>query len=463
MKATRWISCFFVAAFSVSVSAFAQEIGLFQYSRPIELQEKVQEELFAVPLDSDVCAATRDGFPDLRIFDTDHRLVPFLIRTVSERRTRKVRKSWTATNPVLKPLDENGMEIHISLAKEDPAPRGLRFLTPLRNFEQQVRVFAISDGAEMPLVDGALIFDYSQFMDVRRTDVDLPATEAREFRIMVDKLTSEQESQLLELSRSLKGGAEDGRTEKTTIQRRPFRIDRIEFWNEQAEEIFNVVVVQPWAVSDLKVTQDPEHKQTLAEFSSRREPLTALKVVTSSRNFSRRAEVQIETDSATGSKWKTIAEATISKFQLRDFHEEHVTIDLPETRHEHFRVVINNGDSPEIPIDSIEATGHRYEVVFLRQPDQIVQLAYGSESADSPEHDTVALTTALAKKIKPVAATLGVPSKILSAAQRPADIKRLLNNPFVLGAVIAVLVTVLGWGLYQASRRIDQMPRGDSE
>ena len=140
-----------------------------------------------------------------------------------------------------------------------------------------------------------------------------------------------------------------------------------------------------------------------------------------------------------------------------------MTIDLPETRHEHFRVVINNGDSPEIPIDSIEATGHRYEVVFLRQPDQIVQLAYGSESADSPEHDTVALTTALAKKIKPVAATLGVPSKILSAAQRPADIKRLLNNPFVLGAVIAVLVTVLGWGLYQASRRIDQMPRGDSE
>jgi hypothetical protein len=39
--------------------------------------------------------------------------------------------------------------------------------------------------------------------------------------------------------------------------------------------------------------------------------------------------------------------------------------------------------------------------------------------------------------------------------------KDILNNPFVLGTVVILLVTILGWGLYGASRRMDQIPRGD--
>ena len=459
MNPKRWIISVALSTVILPTYGAADEPAVFRFTRPIDVEALTQEELVAVPLDSDVYAATRDRFPDLRVVGADERLVPFLIRRVSETGTQKIQKSWSASDPKLQPLDNNGMEIRISLKPEDPSPLGLRFVTPLENFEQQVRVFATADGTESTLVEEALIFDYSKFMDVRRTEVTLPATTAREFRIVIDALTSDQESQLLVLTRSMTGGNESSRTEETAVQRRPFRIDRIELWTEEADQSHQADVVQAWPVTDLKVTQDVEHKQTVAEFDSRREPLTGLRIVTSSRNFSRHATVQVATEAEDDMKWLDVASSTISQFRLRNLQEEHLMISLPETRHDRLRLVIDNGDSPELTIDAVEAVGHQYEVVYLAAPDMQSRLMYGSESADAPSHDTVALKTALAENMSPIAATLGPQSALLnSAIVKPVELKNLLNNPIFLGAIVGVLVIALGWGLYQASRRIERMP-----
>ena len=462
MTAKRSIISAVLSTLILPACGIADEPAAFRFTRPIQVEGLTQEELIAVSLDSEVFAATRDGFPDLRVVGADEKLVPFLIRSATETRTQKVRKSWTATDPALKPLENNGMEIRIELKPTDPQPVGLRFETPLQNFEQQVRIFATVDGTESTLVEEALIFDYSKFMDVRRTEVILPATTARAFRIVIDSLTSEQESQLLVMTRSITGGDESGRTEQTAIQRRPFRIDRIELWTEEADHSHQADVVQAWPVTDLKVTSDAEHQQTVAEFTSRREPLTGLRIRTSSRNFSRHATIQIRTESGNDVKWLTIAASTISQFQLRNLQEEHVTICLPETRHDRLRLVIENGDSPELAIDAVEAVGLQYEVVFLAAPDMQCRLMYGSASADAPSHDTAALNMALTNNISPIAATLGPQSVIQeSAIVKPVELKSLLNNPIVLGAIVGGLVIVLGWGLYQASRRIERMPPDD--
>ena len=462
MNPKRWIIRVVFSTLIMPTFGAADEPAVFRFTRSIEVDGLSQEELVAVPLDSDVYAATRDGFPDLRIVGADERLIPFLIRRVSETRTHKVQKSWTASDPSLRPLENDGMEIRITLKSQDPSPLGLRFVTPLQNFEQQVRVFATADGTESTLVEEALIFDYSKFMDVRRTEVILPATTAREFRIVIDSLTSEQESQLLVMTRSMTGGDESSRTEETAIQRRPFRIDRIELWTEEADQSHQADVIQAWPVTDLKVTQDAEQQQTVAEFTSRREPLNGLRIVTSSRNFSRHATVQVATEVDDDIEWLDVASSTISQFQLRNLQEEHLTISLPETRDDRLRLVIKNGDSPELAIDAVEAVGHQYEVVFLGAPDKHCRLMYGSESADAPSHDTVALKTALAENMSPIAGALGTQLELQdSGVVKAPDLKTLLNNPILLGAIVGVLVILLGWGLYQASRRIEGMPPED--
>jgi len=38
-------------------------------------------------------------------------------------------------------------------------------------------------------------------------------------------------------------------------------------------------------------------------------------------------------------------------------------------------------------------------------------------------------------------------------------LRRLLNNPIFLGVGIALMVVGLGWGLYRAGRRIEELPK----
>lgn len=461
MNLIRWMMIV-LCVVTMTHGAAADDPATFRFTRPIETEAAGEDEVYAAPLDSDTYAATRDGFPDLRVLDGEGQLVPFLIRRSAETRIDKVRKVWAASKPRLQPLDNNGMEIRFSLDPTDPIPLGMRFVTPLKDFEQQVRIFGIENGTEATLVDASLIMDYSQFMDFRRTEILLPATTAREYRIVIDALTADQESQLLELTRSMKSDAEVNRTETTTIQRRPFRIDRIELWSEEAEQSRLAEIEQQWPVSDFVVTQETSDQQTVAEFRTQREPLTALTVKTTSRNFSRHVTIQTGIGSGEDTRWQTIAESTISQFQLRELQDSRLSISIPETRHERYRILIDNHDGPELMIDGITAFGHRHEIVFLKSPEKRCRLVYGSDTAVAPSLDTVALQTGLSNNIRPIAASLGPATQrpVLTVAP-PTDWKTLFNNPFVLGTIIGVLVLALGWGLFQASRRIEQMPHKD--
>jgi hypothetical protein len=458
----RWLYLVIFLAALRTAAGRAQDGPEFRFSAPVETDSRDTEELFSVPFASDVYAATRDGFPDVRVLDSDDQLVPFLIRRVTEARTELVRRSWTVSNPSLKPQPANGLEIRVTLKPEDPQPTGIRIVTPLDNFEQEIRVFATVNGSETTLVDGTFIFDYSRFMDVRRTEISFPASAARDFRILVAALTSDQESQLQELTRSIQSDSAVSRTERTTIERRPFRIDRIEFWSEQTEQRLGADRIQPWPVTDLQVTQDEEHNQTVAAFRTQRAPLTSLKIRTPTRNFNRGVLVQVPADDQKAEQWRTIAESTISNFLLRDVHEEHLTISLPESRTDQMRVVIANGDSRELTIDGIEASGYQDEVVFLRPPNVDCRLVYGSLTTAPAQHDTAPVSTALTRGIRPVAARLGPQSARQSSPQsEPGGVRDLLNNPIVLTGLVGILVLGLGWGLFQASRRIDRMPPED--
>ena len=67
----------------------------------------------------------------------------------------------------------------------------------------------------------------------------------------------------------------------------------------------------------------------------------------------------------------------------------------------------------------------------------------------------------LNRKLVPISATLGKPSKSPVPSLTPLNPKSLLNNPILLGTIVALLVFVLGWGLYKAAGRIDMVSHGD--
>ncbi len=51
--------------------------------------------------------------------------------------------------------------------------------------------------------------------------------------------------------------------------------------------------------------------------------------------------------------------------QLRDFQQEHLTVHLPKIQRDYLRPVLDDGDSPALSIDAVNAFEHQDEVVFL--------------------------------------------------------------------------------------------------
>src|SRR5207248_2737734 len=65
---TARLAVMFCLGLSVSATAADGEPP-FRYRKDLDRGAATDEEILGVPLDSDIYAATRDGFPDLRVVD----------------------------------------------------------------------------------------------------------------------------------------------------------------------------------------------------------------------------------------------------------------------------------------------------------------------------------------------------------------------------------------------------------
>jgi len=436
----------------------------FRYTKQLDLPTLEQEELLAVTLDSDVYAATRGGLPDLRIRNDGDSDASFLLRKSTKVEPETARSYWAARTRSVRPLEDGGLEITLHLEPEDPQPQGLRIVTPLHNFEQRVRVFSSADGDNwQPIGDEGLIFDYSQYMDFGSDDISFPLSDRRDFRILIDDVTQEQESQLMNLTRELRGGEEVQRQERTTINRRPFRIDRVLFWRDVVRRQATGDRQVAYAVAGFQLENDPAAQQSIITVDSRRQPLTSFKLVTDSHNFSRHAQVEVERTQGVQHTWRSIGAANLSRLDFRNLRREELTIRFPESRETKYRIVIDNRGSQPLAVTSVEAEGNEYQMVFLAPvPQQQYELAYGSETADPPDFDTAAISASLAAGYQPTIVDLGKQVDTPGAGEPPAfAMSQFVNNPLFLGGIAILLVAALAWGLYHAGHRLDSLSQDD--
>jgi hypothetical protein len=434
-------------------------------AKPVLMTVLQAEELVAVELDSDIYQSTRPGYPDLRLLTAADKEAAFLVRRKQTKVKRLVKQVWTAKEISLNPRDDGGLEItiRIDLEQHPKQPQGIRLFSRLRNFEHCVRIESSADGETwQPLVEEALIFDYSQFMDVRNLAIELPPSAEDNngwIRVTIEDVTQEQQSQLIELTRNLQGSEETNRTERLFINRQPFRIDRIAFWHDemQVDTISDARAEYPLTVA--RIVEDAEAKQSHIYLESRREPITKLTLATEDRNFTRDARVEVrQTTTIEPDSWQAIGRGNLTRIDFRSLQRESLEIELSEHREMEYRVVIENRDSPPLVVSSFIAEGNVYEAVFLAQPQTDYRLAYGSNTLTAPQFDTAALSAALAEGFTPLGASLG-PAVELKVAPTPAEplLKRLLNSGPLLTIVIVVLVVLMAAGLYRATRNLDKM------
>ncbi len=441
---------------SAMVASAAPAEPVFRFVRDVEVSDITAVTPVAVPLDSHFFAETRENWPDVRLRTATGAAVGFVIRPATDVQSTISRRFWTAEQTGVQVDPERGLQVELRLGDKDPTPTGLRILTPLRDFEHQVRVETSVDGETwIAAGEPTLIFDYSRYVDARNDIVPVSPGTHRHLRFHIADITAEQESVLLDLHQRLRGGAESERTERISITRRPFRIDKVEFLVDELRPSGSEPRTTLYAAQDFSITQDDKEHRTVITLETQREPITGLTLVTSSENFSRSATVLAEELAADGKPhWRQIAAGAVTRFAVGKVERTELNLKIPESRRRKYRITIDNRDSPALEITGVEPTGPVYQLAYLADPGQQFQLGYGSDIAAAGEYDIAALEAALNQGPLTTTGSLSPPTVNPDAPAAQSPDWQPWNDPRVQIGVIVSLTLLLGWGLYRASRQL---------
>jgi hypothetical protein len=296
-------------------------------------------------------------------------------------------------------------------------------------------------------------------MDVRNLDVAFPSEGVRRFRFVIEREQDDRESPFRQLIREHSQGGRLRETEITSILRRPFRIDRIELWKK---------VERPGVVEDeafsyparvIRVETDEKEQTTRIDVESGRQPLAALRLRTSSRNFSRNARVLVPDDRLGRDRWVEIGRGTLTRIVFQDFRHEEAKVEFPEHRSDRYRLVIENADNPPLDVAGVEGVGGGRQLVFLADARRSYRVAYGSDSLDAPRYDVATVLGAIDHPPRPTPAALG-PERPNPLYRHSADRPRRHDAAFLWPAVV-LMVVVLAWAILRAGHRLKKLPAGE--
>jgi hypothetical protein len=455
---TGRLAVMFCLGLSLSATAADGEPP-FRYRKDLDRSVATVEEILGVPLDSDIYAATRDGYPDLRVVDDRGAQVPYVLEPAGERRTIQVREPCTSRVLSLHVDEGKALEIVVALDEKAPSANGATIRTPLVDYERRVRVYGSQDGKDWTLLaSDRLIYDYTRFMDIQNRDIEFPVNEYHQLKLVVEQELDDRESPLRELIRSREEGKKDRQVEITQTQRRPFRIDGVELWRTVEKEGGRKVEAVRYPFVGFRVEHDPKKKETRVEIQSRREPLVRISLGTASRNFSRTARVRVPVQRGVRTDWVEVGRATVSLIQFRAFRRAELRVDFSEQRQEHYQLVIENADNPPLEITGVEAEGTPYRLVFLGSQGRTYRVEYGSETAEPPQYDTAAVLASLSRGYQPVTVKLA-PQIANSGYRAERGFRDIFNSTAFLTLAIVAMVLALGWALFRAGQRIKKLPR----
>ena len=199
--------------------------------------------------------------------------------------------------------------------------------------------------------------------------------------------------------------------------------------------------------------------ETIINIESKSQPLTQLEITTSERNFQRSATLYKVTSDSDHEVLQRLAETSLVHLDFRDLQKDQLTIHFSENRHGQYQLVIDNGDNPALPVNKVLAFGHVDEVIFLAKKGTEYVLQYGNPHLDHPNLDTVPIRTLLDEDVEPIEAFLSHDvTTVTEVIGPPTTLRDALNNPYLIGCVVLVMLAVLIGLLYSAAQKIDQLP-----
>ena len=426
-------ACLFLAAGATCAAVPGDFFAVRNLSGPAAAAEP---RLAEARLDDAVFADTRPGFADLRVFDAADRELPRLVEPLYSVVERVVRETVLAQTVDLRELVGNRIEARFDLAPDAPFAAGLDVRTPLDNFLRTVRVSGSEDGKFWQLLAETDIYDYSRYIDFRRTEIVLPSNVCRHFSVEISDASEERIQPLVRLVQA--NGQDQSRAFE--IVQTPFRMSGVAFFRNVSVHANDEPVLREWPPVDQSVSFRSSSKTTEIVLDTRLAPITRLDLETPTRNFNRIATLQIPALSKGQKVWRTVTDAIVTRIDVAGFTTNRLSVVFPEQRAEQLRLVIQNADAPPIEVDAVRAYGPVYRLLWLAEPGGAYRLAYGHDTVAAPAYDLLSIRTALDRRLPADAWQLAPPA--INRAREKTKIP-FFSRPVVFGTLFTAAALVL--------------------
>ena len=415
-----------------------------------------------INLNNALYGAAQTDLRDLRLAVNGSNEVPYLVKR------GVIMKEWQgrlpqASDVVSLDTPTNGsLDVIVVLTGSEPRANGITIETPLKDFERTVTVYSGNDRTRwQPLVENAVIFDYSRYLDFSNHDIPFPeSVRCRFLKLEIRPVTDEQQSSLKRITRETRGGSIISEQESTIVKDRPFRIDRIRAWRTTTVRAARMERKTDYPVAGWTVSNDIENQVTVLNITTEHAPLTGFILDAADVNFSRAVELQVPVsrkDVPGKEYWRTITDTTVSDIRIGSFVQQNLKISFPEQRRERYRIFIHNHDNPVLAVQDVRAEGSLYRLYFLPQPGREYTVYSGNQDAPAPRYDTAALEQGLQQGVETAVWTTDpvVTNPVYVPAVPKTHTLNWMENKVMLWITIGVMIIGLGIAIWHSGRRIE--------
>ncbi len=445
--------CLLCFAFLPSAEALNQ-----RFSREALLDEQAQDSLAAIDLDAEVYANSLTNFQDLRLLDQQDTETPFWLKEIADSQTVTRRINVSSEITQLNKSSTQGFEVIAKIKRDNVTASGVTIITPQRNFEYALTILGSAQGEKWQiLLEKAVIYDYSQFMDFDKRDIELPPNQFRFFKFVLSDTVTTGRIGLSKLKTILKGGRQQERQETVLLSHKALHIDAIKFWRNQTETRNNIKRRFEYPIDTYKVFQNKDEKQTIIDIEARLLPLNGFQLAIAGANFSRSVELQTPVQQGVETRMQTLSRGKLEALHFKDFHREQLTLKFPGQRREKYRLIVFNDDNPPLKIEGVIGLGFGYQLLFFARPEYRYQLLYGAVKAAKPVYDIVPIQELLSKGYQGAQGKLADVSKLPESKVTDYGLKELLDSEVFLGLVMTLMILVLIWSIFQVSKHISKL------
>ncbi len=387
-----------LALLSVLMAGAALYGGSISYEFPLLKTAKSDSgqsgaDLSVIRLDNDIYGAADNLGSDIRIVNSDGKEVPFAVQKISRTKSsselldvpaiiKKSRRSGALLDLFVKPDTSAGVNVF----------NGMEILSDAKNFEKKVTVSVFING-KWRLLTRSVVCDFSDYAPYRRDRIAFPApTGGALFRITIENLTDKTSP----FTATVGEIAGPKAKEYLSVLRRkePLRLNGIKFLASKLKPAEPVDVNVGRSIELQSTENQPE--KTVLTVKSGKQPITGFKLSSTSQNFSRHYTVEGQNVIIPGSEqpvveWKELGTGMVVSCDYRLIGKKSLSIEVPESRFDTYRITIINGANAPLENIGLEASGPIYQLIMEGAQGNDLAVYYGPNKMPPVAYDVQSL------------------------------------------------------------------------